>query len=278
MRFFQWRTGENLPVLGAGTWNMGENGARADDEVEVLKLALGLGLTLIDTAEMYGAGGAEKIVGRAVAGGRDEVFIVSKVYPHNASAKGTIAACERSLVRLRVERIDLYLLHWRSSHPLAETVRAFGKLVADGKVAAWGVSNFDRDDMTELAGVPGSDRCAANQVLYNLAQRGIEFDLLPWCRERRIPVMAYCPLDQAGRMLRSKPLQAVAKRHDATPAQIALAWLLRQPGVASIPKASSENHVRENRAAADVALSDRDVAELDAAFPPPTRKTPLAMT
>ena len=267
-----------MPVLGQGTWHMGERAGDRKKEIAALKLGLDLGMTLIDTAEMYGNGGAEEVVAEAIAGRRDEAFIVTKVLPHNASAKGTVTACERSLKRLRIERVDLYLLHWRGSHALAETVRAFEKLRADGKIAAWGVSNLDTDDMDELAGVPDGGACVANQVLYNLAERGIEWDLLPWCRRQRVAVMAYCPLDQAGRMLRSKALQAVAKRNEATPAQIALAWLLAQPGVVAIPKASSEAHVRENRAAADIELTPADLADLDAAFPAPKRKVPLAMT
>ena len=267
-----------MPVLGLGTWRMGERAGERTREIAALKLALDLGVMLIDTAEMYGEGGAEEIVGEAIDGRRGEAFIVSKVYPHNASAKGTIAACERSLKRLRTDRMDLYLLHWRGRYPLAETVGAFEKLRADGKIAAWGVSNFDRDDMAELEGVADGKKCAANQVLYNIAQRGIEWDLLPWCRERSIPVMAYCPLDQAGRMLKSKGLSTIAARHDASPAQIALAWLIRQQGIVAIPKAVAEKHVRENRAAADIKLTRADLAEIDAAFPPPKRKVPLAMT
>ena len=257
---------------------MGERASERQREIAALKLGLGLGLTLIDTAEMYGEGGAEEIVAAAIDGRRGDTTIVTKVYPHNASAKGTIAACERSLARLGIERIDLYLLHWRGRYPLAETVGAFEKLRAAGKIAAWGVSNFDRDDMAELESVPDAKHCAANQVLYNLAQRGIEWDLLPWCRERRIPVMAYCPLDQAGRLLKSKALSAIAARHGATAAQIALAWLLAQSGVVSIPKAANEAHVRANRAAADIQLSPADFAAIDGAFPPPARKMPLAMT
>jgi diketogulonate reductase-like aldo/keto reductase len=268
--------GPPIPVLGQGTWRMGERAAEAKREIAALKLGFELGLTLFDTAEMYGEGGAEEVVGQVIKGRRAETYIVSKVSPHNASFKGTVAACERSLSRLGIEQLDLYLLHWPGSHPLADTVRAFEKLRADGKIAAWGVSNFDHDAMMELAGVPDGGRCAANQVLYNIAQRGIEWDLLPWCREHAIAVMAYCPLDPGGRMLKSKPLQAVAARHQATTAQIALAWLLHQHGVVAIPKAVSEAHVRENRAAADIKLTRTDLAEIDAAFPPPRRKTPLA--
>ena len=271
-------SGAKMPVLGQGTWKMGEQRAEREREIAALKLGLDLGLTLIDTAEMYGEGGAEDIVGAAIRGRRDEVFLVSKVYPHNASAKGTIAACERSLKRLGVDRIDLYLLHWRGSHPLSETVRAFEQLRAAGKIGDWGVSNFDADDLVELTAVAGGGRCASNQVLYNLAHRGIEWDALPWCLEQRIPVMAYCPVDQGGRMLRAPALKSVAARHDATPAQIALAWLVRQPGVVAIPKAVGDAHIRANRAALDRALTDEDLAELERAFPAPKRKAPLAMT
>jgi diketogulonate reductase-like aldo/keto reductase len=270
--------GGALPVLGQGTWRMGERASERQREIAALTLGIDLGMTLLDTAEMYGEGGAEEIVAAAIDSRRDDVTIVTKVYPHNASAKGTIAACERSLARLRIERIDLYLLHWRGRYPLAETIGAFEKLRAAGKIAAWGVSNFDRDDMAELESVPDGGNCTANQVLYNLTQRGIEWDLLPWCRERRIAVMAYSPLDQAGRLLKSKALSAIASRHGATTAQVALAWLLSQSAVASIPKAATEAHVRANRAAADIQLSPADLAEIDAAFPPPARKVPLAMT
>ena len=270
-------SGRQVPVLGQGTWHMGERKSERAREVAALQLGLDLGLTLIDTAEMYGDGGAEEVVGAAIKGRREQTFIVSKVYPHNASSRGTIAACERSLSRLAIEQIDLYLLHWRGSHPLADTVRAFEQLQASGKIRDWGVSNFDTDDMNELAAIKGGKHCASNQVLYNLAQRGIEWDLLPWCRQRRMPVMAYCPIDQGGRLLRSAALRQVAERHGATTAQIALAWLLRQPGVIAIPKAVSEAHIRANRAALDLPLGADDLADLDQAFAPPTRKMPLAM-
>lgn len=276
MRFLQWRTGEKLPVLGAGTWNMGENEARADDEVEVLKLALDLRLTLIDTAEMYGAGKAEKIVGRAVAGRRDDVFIVTKLYPHNATFDGTMAACERSLQHLATDRIDLYLLHWRGSSPLAETVEAFERLKEQGKIRHWGVSNFDTDEMEELTGLRSGDNVQTNQVLYNLSRRGPEFDLGPWSRQRGIPLMAYSPVEQ-GALARNARLEIIAARHNATAAQIALAWVMAQPGVIAIPKASSQDHVRQNVAALDIKLTGEDLAELDRAFPPPTRKRGLEM-
>jgi len=272
------RDGPPIPVLGQGTWRMGERKQERAREVAALKLGFDLGLTLFDTAEMYGEGGAEEVLGDVLAGRRDEAYVVSKVYPHNASLKGTVAACERSLRRLGTERIDLYLLHWRGRHPLAETVRAFEQLRADGRIGAWGVSNFDVDDMTELFAVPHGDRCAVNQVLYNIAHRGIEWDLLPWCREHGVVVMAYCPLDEGGRLLGSKAMKSIAARHGATPAQIALAWLLAQDGVVAIPKAARDEHVRANRGAADLALTGADLAEIDAAFPPPSRKQPLAIT
>jgi diketogulonate reductase-like aldo/keto reductase len=269
--------GEQACALGQGTWHMGERGAERKREVAALQLGLDLGMNLIDTAEMYGDGGAEEVVAEAVKGRRERVFIVSKVYPHNASLRGTIAACERSLARLGTDRIDLYLLHWRGAHPLADTVRAFEQLRAAGKIRHWGVSNLDTDDMQELAGVAAGEQCAANQVLYNLASRGIEFDLAPWLRKRRIPVMAYCPLDPGGRLLRTKALQTVAARNGASAAQVALAWLLAQPGVIAIPKAVQPEHVRANRGAAELKLSATDLAALDAGFPAPRRKVPLAM-
>jgi diketogulonate reductase-like aldo/keto reductase len=268
--------GEAVPVLGQGTWAMGEQARRAADEATALRIGLDLGMTLIDTAEMYGNGGAEEVVADAIAGRRDEVFLVSKVLPENSSRMGTIAACERSLRRLGTDRIDLYLLHWRGSPPLADTLAAFETLIANGKIRSWGVSNFDADDMEELFELSGGERCATNQVLYNLTRRGIEFDLMPLCRERGIPIMAYSPIEQ-GRLLNHATLKAIAARRNATPAQIALAWMLRQEGMIAIPKAASEKHVRENRAAVDVGLSADDLAELDKAFPPPKRKRSLEM-
>jgi diketogulonate reductase-like aldo/keto reductase len=276
-------SGSRIPVLGQGTWNMGEDRSARADEVAALRLGLDLGVTLIDTAEMYGEGGAEEVVGEAIAGRRDEVFLVSKVYPHNADRRGVQAACERSLRRTRVERIDLYLLHWRGNVPLEETLEAFVRLREQGKIGDFGVSNFDLDDMLEAAALPGGELVATDQVLYNLSQRGIEWELLPWCRERRIPLMAYSPLEsnpneQAG-LLGNPQLAAVARRHGVTPAQVALAWLLRQDGVVVIPKAVRPQHVRENRAALDLSplLTSEDLAQLDAGFPAPRRRRPLAM-
>jgi diketogulonate reductase-like aldo/keto reductase len=268
--------GTLVPALGQGTWHMGERKAAARAEVAALRLGLDLGMTLIDTAEMYGEGGAEEVVGEAIAGRRDEVFLVSKVYPHNASTKGVPAACARSLKRLRTDRIDLYLLHWRGRFPLAETVAAFEVLRAAGQIRFWGVSNLDAEDMEELTGVPGGGACAADQVLYHPGARGIEFDLLPWCRDRNLPVMAYSPLGQGG-LLRSRALRSVAQRHGATPAQVAIAWGLRHPNAISIPKAVAPEHVRENAGAGAITLTAEDVAAIDAEFPPPTRRQGLAI-
>lgn len=268
--------GETLPVLGQGTWRMGEDARRRTDEVNALKLGLDLGVTLIDTAEMYGDGGAEEVVADAIAGRRDEVFLVSKVLPSNASRSGVPLACERSLGRLRTDRIDLYLLHWRGRVPLAETVGALEELRVAGKIRHWGVSNFDTDDMEELIGVADGENTQTNQVLYNLSRRGLEFDLAPWSRRRGMPLMAYSPVDQ-GALARNERLRAIAERHGATPAQIALAWVMAQPGTIAIPKAVRPEHVRQNVEALGIALSATDLAELDRAFPAPTRKSPLEM-
>lgn len=269
-------SGIDIPALGLGTWQMGEVKARANDEIDSLRLGLDLGMTLIDTAEMYGEGGAERIVGKALEDRRDEVFLVSKVYPWNASRTGTIAACEASLQRLGTDRLDLYLLHWRGEHPLADTVAAFEQLKAAGKIGAWGVSNFDTADMEELLTVPQGENCAVNQVLYNLSRRGIEYDLLPWCQSRGIPVMAYSPIEQ-GRLVHHPELIRIAKAYQATPAQVALAFILERESVVAIPKSSNLRRVRENRDAVDLDISDEDWAALDAAFPPPARKTALDM-
>ena len=269
-------SGETVPVLGQGTWHMGESARQRKNEVAALRAGLDLGLTLIDTAEMYANGGAEEVVAEAVAGRRDEAFIVSKVLPENATERGTIAACDRSLKRLKTDRIDLYLLHWRSSPPLAGTLDAFAALKRDGKIRHWGVSNFDMSDMEELWGLPGGGDCASNQVLYNLRRRGIEHDVLPWCQKKTIPIMAYSPVEQ-GRLLDHRALAAVAKAHDATPAQVALAWAMREEGVIAIPKAATLAHVKENRAALDLSLTKDDLAALDRAFPPPKGARPLEM-
>ncbi len=269
-------SGVSVPALGLGTWNIGEDSRKANAEIESLKRGLDLGMTLIDTAEMYAEGGAEKITGAAIAGRRDEVFLVSKVYPWNASRQGVIDACERSLKRLRTDRLDLYLLHWRGEHPLAETVAGFEELRRAGKIGAWGVSNFDVADMEELMIVPGGKNCAANQVLYNLSRRGVEYDLLPWCQQREIAIMAYSPIEQ-GRLVRNDTLIHISKAYQATPAQVALAFLLEREGVIAIPKSANPDRVAENAAAAELEISDEDWAALDAAFPPPTEKRPLAM-
>ncbi|AYD01434.1 aldo/keto reductase [Neorhizobium sp. NCHU2750] len=269
-------SGISVPSLGLGTWKMGEDARSADREVESLKRGLDLGMTLIDTAEMYGEGGAEIITGRAIADRRDEVFLVSKVYPWNASRRGVIDACHRSLSRMKTDRIDLYLLHWRGEHELEATVAGFEDLRETGKIGAWGVSNFDADDMEGLLDVPAGENCAANQVLYNLSRRGIEYDLLPWCQQRGIPVMAYSPIEQ-GRILRNAELVRIAKAYQATPAQVALAFLIRQQGVIAIPKSSSPERVEENACAMALDISDRDWQALDLAFPPPRRKLPLEM-
>jgi diketogulonate reductase-like aldo/keto reductase len=269
-------SGTAIPVFGLGTWRMGESARRRAGEVAALAHGLALGITLIDTAEMYGDGEAERIVADAVGKRRDEAFIVSKVLPENSSRHGTVAACERSLQRLKTDRIDLYLLHWRGSPPVPETLEAFTSLVAAGKIRHWGVSNFDIGEMGELWETAGGQAVASNQVLYNLTRRGIEFDLMPWSRARGIPIMAYSPIEQ-GRMLDHAALREVATRHDATSAQVALAWLMRQPGVIAIPKAGTRAHVEEDLAALDLRLTPDDLTDLDSAFPPPKKPRALDM-
>jgi diketogulonate reductase-like aldo/keto reductase len=265
-----------VPVLGLGTWGMGEAKTRYAEEVAALRIGLDLGMTLIDTAEMYGEGGAEKVVGAAIAGRRDEVFVVSKVYPHNATRSGTVAACERSLKRLGTDRLDLYLLHWRGAVPLVETLEGFDTLKRAGKIRHYGVSNFGRADMEELWALPDGAASATDQVLYNLLRRGIEWDLLAWCRAHHVPIMAYSPIEQ-GRLLRKRALVKLAKRRGVTAAQIALSWLLQQEDVIAIPKAARAEHLREDHAALDLHLTPEDLAELDQAFPPPSGPAPLAM-
>ena len=267
-------SGETVPALGQGTWGWAEDPSRREDEIAALRLGLDLGLTLVDTAEMYADGAAEELVGEAISGRRDQVFLVDKVLPSNATKRGTIEACERSLRRLGTDWIDLYLLHWRGPTPLQETLEAFDDLAADGKIHQWGVSNFDVPDMQELASVSGGENVQTNQVLYNLTRRGPEYDLLPYCREHGIPVMAYAPIEQ-GRMLGDSSLQEIADSHEATPAQVALAWLLRQEELIAIPRAGTQEHVRDNRAALDLELTQEDLAGLDRAFSPPTSKQPL---
>jgi diketogulonate reductase-like aldo/keto reductase len=276
MRVVRLPDGTEVPALGQGTWHMGERGGAAKAEVAAVKLGIELGMTLIDTAEMYGNGGAEEVVAEAAQGQRDRLFIVSKVYPHNASRSGVPAACDRSLKRLRTDRIDLYLLHWRGSHPLSETVEAFELLRAAGKIRYWGVSNFDARDMQGLVRLPAGGNCAADQVLYHVGSRGIEYDLLPWCSEHAMPVMAYSPVGgQGARLLRSKALVEVAKRHNATPAQIAIAWTMRHANVITIPKASDPAHVRENAACGAIELSADDLSLIDSEHPPPAGKQSL---
>ncbi|MDR6102625.1 diketogulonate reductase-like aldo/keto reductase [Agrobacterium larrymoorei] len=269
-------SGKEIPALGIGTWNMGESKAEEAQEVASIRKAVELGMTVVDTAEMYADGQSEAVVGKAIAGLRDDVFLVSKVYPFNASATGTIEACERSLKRLGVDHLDLYLLHWRGSHPLEETVAAFEKLKQAGKIRDWGVSNFDTDDMEELFEVENGRNCAVNQVLYNLSRRGVEYDLLPWCQGKGVPLMAYSPIEQ-GRILNNHELIRIAKAYQATPAQVALAFLLERDRVIAIPKSARPERVEENRGATDLDISDEDWAALDAAFPPPTKKMSLAM-
>jgi diketogulonate reductase-like aldo/keto reductase len=277
--------GERVPALGKGTWRMGENKRAHEDEVAALRLGIDLGMTLIDTAEMYGEGGAEKVVADAIEDQRDRVFVVTKAYPHNASRTELPKACERSLKRLRIDAIDLYLLHWRGSVPLEETMEAFEKLRSTGKIRRWGVSNFDLDDMKELLAIENGSACATNQVLYNLENREIEFDLLPWSEKHKIPIMAYAPVGHGRGLLDNAALKKVAKRHAATTAQIALAWVLRQPGppldgfavanVIAIPKASDKKHVRDNAGAIKIRLTKEDLADLDREFPPPKSKKRL---
>ena len=267
--------GRRVPALGQGTWRMGEDASRRRAETEALRTGVELGMTVIDTAEMYGDGATERFLGEALHGLRDEVFLVSKAYPQNAGRGRLERACEASLKRMRTDRLDLYLLHWRGAAPFAETVEGMEALRAAGKIGAWGVSNLDADDMDELVRA-GGGTCATDQVLYNVARRGPEFDLLPALEARGVPATAYSPVEQ-GRLPPGGALQAVADRHGATAAQAALAWVLRRPDVIAIPKAADVAHVRENRRAADLALTPEDLAEIDAQFPPPTRKTPLAM-
>jgi len=285
MRTLQLPTGGEMPVLGLGTWRMGEDAKRRADEVKAVREAIALRYRLIDTAEMYGEGGAETVIGQAIGEAlrandvrRDELFIVSKVYPHNASRRGTRDACERSLKRLGLDALDLYLLHWRGSHPLRETVAAMHSLVADGRIAHWGVSNFDVDDMEELEEAIGAEGpgCAANQVYLSLGERGPEFSLLPWQRERDIPLMAYSPIDQ-GALAEDDGLAELAARLGVTAAQLALAAVIARPGVVAIPKAVRSAHLKENLAAAELKLDAATLAELDRLHPPPRRKTPLAM-
>jgi diketogulonate reductase-like aldo/keto reductase len=269
-------SGDRVPTLGLGTWHMAERSANRAEEIATIQQAIDKGVSLVDTAEMYAEGGAEQLVGQAIRGRRDKVFLVSKVYPHNAGRDDAPAACERSLRRLGTDTIDLYLLHWRGDVPLQETVKAFERLRAAGKIRHWGVSNFDCADMKELLTVPAEARCSVNQVLYNLSSRGIDWDLEPMCREQGIPIMAYSPLDQ-GRLSKHPRLRELASSNGLTPAQLALAWTLRRDQVIAIPKASTGRHLDENFAAWDIEIDPRVLAALDLLFEPPTGPEPLAM-
>lgn len=264
--------GTHVCRLGQGTWAMGKSPGRRDEEIRALRRGIELGMNIIDTAEMYGN---ERLVGEAIRGLRDRTFVVSKCLPSNADRRGTKRACERSLARLGIDRIDLYLLHWKGHYPLSETVQALQELQREGKIARWGVSNIDLPDMQLIASMPGGDSCATDQVLYNMCERGVEYDLLGWCRDRGMPVMAYSPIAE-GRLLAHPTLQTIAARHDATPARIALAWVLRQPRVIAIPKAGNPAHTDDDYLSLDIRLTDDDLRDIDAAFPPPAHRIPLA--
>ena len=268
--------GHRAPAIGLGTWNVGDSAAAHDEEIAALRAGLDAGLSVIDTAEMYGSGRSEELVGEALRGRRDDAVLVSKVLPSNASRRGTVQACEASLRRLGTDHLDVYLLHWRGQFALAETSAALQALVRQGRIGRWGVSNFDTGDLQELFALPGGSDCAVNQVYYSLGERGAAFSLLPWQRAHGMPLMAYSPMDQ-GALARSPALQDLARRLQATPAQVALAWVLAQPGVVAIPKAVSEAHQRDNLAAAQLVLGAADLAALDRLFPPPAHKRPLAM-
>ena len=277
MKYVELVNGEKVPALGLGTWKMGVGDADEAAQLRALMVGIGQGMTLIDTAEMYGDGRSEQLVAKAIEGQRDRVFVVSKVLPGNASRKGTLKACEASLKNLKIDYLDLYLLHWRGSFPLTETFAAFEQLKAAGKIRHYGVSNFDVGDMDELKKLVPGNACAANQVQYNLSDRGIEFDLYPRCQKDGVAVMAYCPLGQ-GRLVNNPGLAPIAKKHNVTNSAIALAFTLRLPGMISIPKSSHEKRVLENAAAANLVLDDEDLAKLDETFPPPRKKRPLAMS
>jgi diketogulonate reductase-like aldo/keto reductase len=276
MQTLELTSGQAIPMLGMGTWQMGENARDRQSEITALRYGLDLGISLIDTAEMYGEGGAEEVIAEAIANRRSEVFLVSKVYPHNASRQGTIAACERSLTRLKTDYLDLYLLHWRGAAPLAETLEAFQTLQQSGKVRSYGVSNFDVADMEKAILLQGGNGIVTNQVLYNLMRRGVEWNLLPWCRQRNMPIMAYSPIEQ-GRLLSNRTLKAIAQAREASAAQVAIAWLLHQDNVIVIPKSSRVDHVKENRAALDLKLGAEELNALNTAFPPPTKPVSLDM-
>lgn len=270
------RDGQQVLTLGQGTWNMGDSDLTRGEELKTLRTGIDLGLNIIDTAEMYGNGRSERLVGEAIEGRRDKVFLVSKVLPSNASRHGTKEACEKSLKRLNTDYLDLYLLHWQGRHPFEETVLAMMDLQQEGKIRQWGVSNMDVEEMERFYSIEGGNTCAANEILYNLIRRGIEYDLLPWCRQHRVPVIAYSPVEQ-GRLLDHALLAEIGERHHATPSQIALAWVIRKPGVIAIPKASSVRHVQENFKSLFIELTEEDLSQLDKAFPKPDRKMPLEM-
>ena len=277
MKYVELASGEKVPALGLGTWEMGVGASDEAAQLRALQAGIAQGMTLLDTAEMYGDGRSEQLVAKAIAGQRDKVFVVSKVLPQNASRKGTVKACEASLKNLKIDVLDLYLLHWRGSFPLAETFAAFEHLKASGKIRHYGVSNFDVDDLDEVERLVPKAGCAANQVMYNLADRGIEWDLYPRCQKDRVAVMAYCPLGQ-GRLIDNPGIAPIAKKHNVANSVIALAFTLRLPGMISIPKSSHEKRVLENAAAADLVLDEEDLARLDGIFPPPHKKRPLAIT
>lgn len=262
--------------LGQGTWYMGDSVDRRKEEIQALQMGIDLGMTVIDTAEMYGQGRSEELVGEAIRDRRDSVFLISKVLPSNADKKGVISSCEKSLKRLQTDFLDMYMLHWQGEHPLEETVAGMMALVEQGKIRSWGVSNLDKEDMEELFTIPAGDTCAANEILYNLSRRGVEFDLIPWCEARSIPVIAYSPLEQ-GRILSNRTLELVAQAHSASPSQIALAWVLRNPAIVAIPKAGSVAHVRENAGSRDIHLTEEDLVMLENTYPAPKRKKPLEM-
>jgi diketogulonate reductase-like aldo/keto reductase len=276
MRGVELRSGETIPVLGQGTWHLAQGRHSRGEELQALRLGIDLGMTVIDTAEMYGDGAAEKLVGEAIAGRRDEVFVVSKVLPSHATRRGTVAACRASLRRLGTDRLDLYLLHWPGLIPLEETVAGFEELRADGLIRYWGVSNFDLVDLERLLRVEGGSAVQTDQVLYNLGRRGIEWKLLPWCLQHGLPIMAYSPLGQ-GRLLEHPVLRGIAIQYRVSPAQVALAWVLAHAGICSIPEAGTVKHVRQNRAAVDLHLREIDMIKLDEAFPPPVTPEPLDM-
>lgn len=268
--------GQEILALGQGTWNMGDHSDKRKSEMDALRFGVDNGLILIDTAEMYGNGRSESLVGEAIKGIRDKVVLVSKVLPSNASLTGTIKACEQSLKRLQTDYLDLYLLHWQGHHPFEETIESFEKLVSDGKIKYWGVSNLDVSEMQYIQTIKNGHHCNTDQVLYNLTRRGIEYDLLPWAQKSDISIMAYSPIEQ-NRLLEENVVVEVANKHQATPAQIALAWILQNEGIIPIPKASTIAHVEENLGCFDIQLTEQDNELLNNVFPPPHSKQGLEM-